>query len=445
MARIRNDVRKHTSVFVAGMLLMCSLCPLLLNVGCASPEREVQMQRGYVFYCDGSGGGGVLRNYAAGVRRGLRNAGYEGAGEMFNWHTGLGVAADHTSSVKYKRKRAAKLAKGIQEYKAKHPEAPVTIMGLSAGTAIVVYALEALPEGYQVDGVFLLSASVSANYDLTKALRRVKNRMYVFTSTKDGVLRNLVPMFGTADREGGSATTAGQRGFRIPANASDDTQVLYAKVAHVHWSHEMQKAGHRGGHTDVVNARFVQEYIAPLVMTAPTQPYDSDTAGKVRNPDYDRWAKFAPGSWIQWTGYQSIGGQRRDMNVKTVLIEKQADKLVVEWIYAVGDDDFARPERVQEFIEKAWINPTDHPLTHPEARISDLPSESIEVGGKMLQCSVQEVDVNAEFPDRGRGITLKQYGNGGIPGGLARELMISHKGNETFEFVREVVQYSIAR
>ena len=445
MARIRIDVRKHPSVFVVGKLLVCSLCPLLLNLGCASQEREVRMQRGYVFYCDGSGGGSVLRNYAGGVRKGLRNAGYEGAGEMFNWHTGLGVAADHTSSVKYKRKRAAKLAKDIQEYKAKHPGAPVTIMGLSAGTAIVVYALEALPESYQVDGAFLLSASVSANYDLTNALRRVKNRMHVFTSTKDGVLRNFAPMFGTADREPGSATTAGLRGFQIPAHASEDTQVLYAKVVHVHWSREMKKAGHRGGHTDVVNARFVQEYIAPLVMSAPTQPSDTTTAGKVRNPDYDRWAKFAPGSWIQWTGYQSIGGLRQDMSVKAVLVEKQADKLVVEWIYAAGDDDFARPERVQEFIEKAWISPTDHPITHPEARISDLPSESIKVGGKTLQCSVQEVAVDAEFPDRGRDIMLKQYGNDGIPGGLARVSMKSHKGNEAFEFVGEVIKYSIAR
>ncbi|MCZ6683150.1 MAG: hypothetical protein O7B26_08200, partial [Planctomycetota bacterium] len=369
----------------------------------------------------------------------------EGAGEMFNWHTGLGVAADHTSSVKYKRKRAAQLAKDIQEYKGKHPGAPVTIMGLSAGTAIVVYALEALPESYQVDGAFLLSASVSANYNLTKALRRVKNRMYVFTSTEDGVLRNFVPMVGTADRQPGSATTAGLRGFRIPANASEDTQVLYAKVVHVHWSHEMQKAGHGGGHTDVVNARFVQEYIAPLVMTAPTQPFDTATAGKVRNPDYDRWAKFAPGSWIQWTGYQSIGGRRQDMDVKAVLIEKQADKLVVEWIYAMGDDDFARPDRVQAFIETAWISPTDHPITHPQARISDLPAESIKVGGKTLRCRVQQVNVDAQFPDRGRDITLKRHRNDGIPGGLARESMKSHKGSEPFEFVCEVVKYSVAR
>ena len=180
-------------------------------------------------------------------------------------------------------------------------------------------------------------------------------------------------------------------------------------------------------------------------MTAPTQPSDTATAGKVRNPDYDRWAKFAPGSWVQWTGYQSIGGRRQDMNVKAVLIEKQADKLVVEWIYAVGDDDFARPERVQNFIEKAWISPTDHPITHPEARISDLPSESINVGGKPLQCSVQKVDVDAEFSDRGRDITWKRYGNDGIPGGLARESVKSHKGSETFEFVCEVVQYSVAR
>ena len=89
MARIRNDVRKRTSVFVVGKLLVCTLCPLLLNVGCASQEREVRMQRGYVYFCDGSGGGSVLMNYSGGVRQGLLNAGYEGAGEMFNWHSGV--------------------------------------------------------------------------------------------------------------------------------------------------------------------------------------------------------------------------------------------------------------------------------------------------------------------------------------------------------------------
>ena len=115
MPRIRYDMREHMSLFVVGKFFVCSLGPLVLNMGCAAQEREVRMQRGYVFFCDGSGGGTVLVNYARGVRQGLRNAGYEGAGEMFNWHTGLGVASDHTSSVKYKRKKAAKLAQEVQE------------------------------------------------------------------------------------------------------------------------------------------------------------------------------------------------------------------------------------------------------------------------------------------------------------------------------------------
>ena len=100
----RRSIQAHgpSIVTAAALGLLC------LNAGCATtnPEREARMAKGYVFYCDGSGGGGKLMNYAQGVRKGLVDAGYEGAGEMFPWHTGLGFAADHSSSAGYKRGKA---------------------------------------------------------------------------------------------------------------------------------------------------------------------------------------------------------------------------------------------------------------------------------------------------------------------------------------------------
>ncbi len=127
--------------------MFSSILSLAGSFGCAptAPDREVRMTRGYVYYLDGAGGGGALKNYSGGVRKGLVDAGYDGSGEMFRWQTDLGVGADQVASESYKRSKARKLAKQIQEYKQEHPNAPVTLMGLSAGTAIAVFALEKLP------------------------------------------------------------------------------------------------------------------------------------------------------------------------------------------------------------------------------------------------------------------------------------------------------------
>ena len=189
------------------------------------------------------------------------------------------------------------MRRSIQQYAKEHPGAPVTLMGLSAGTAVTVFVLEALPPTCPVENVILLGASISADYDLTRALQRVRNRMYVFTSEKDGVLAFLVPMAGTADRQKG-VPSAGLSGFQMPARPSAETRAQYAKVAHIHWRPEFAKAGDFGGHTDTVKAPFVQQYIAPLIMAGMARRVQvASAAGKVRNPDYDRWAAFAPGAW----------------------------------------------------------------------------------------------------------------------------------------------------
>jgi hypothetical protein len=174
---------------LAGLALLC------VTAGCSQtmPDREIRMTRSYIYYLDGAGGGRPLSNWSGGVRQGLLDAGYNGAGEMFAWNTGLGVVADQDSSVEYKKQKASELAQQIQKYTQEHPRAPVTLMGLSAGTAVTVFTLEALPVNCPVNNVILLGASVSATYDLTQALQRVSNRMYVFTSQKDAVLAFLVP------------------------------------------------------------------------------------------------------------------------------------------------------------------------------------------------------------------------------------------------------------
>lgn len=250
------------------IVIICSVIPAVtIPVGCsAGPTHRHEVdQFGEVYYLDGAGGGSVLTNWGGGVQSGLRAAGYPGDFTTFVWNTGLGVAADQGASVQYKRQQAHDLARQIQVYMDDHPGRPIQLTALSAGTAVAVFTLEALPMDRPVNTVVLLGSSISSHYDMTQALRRVRGRVHVFTSEQDLVLGVAVAVAGTADRQFCGACSAGLRGFHLPPNASDETKRLYAKIENVTWRPEFARAGNLGGHTDAVNATFVRQYIAPLL------------------------------------------------------------------------------------------------------------------------------------------------------------------------------------
>jgi pimeloyl-ACP methyl ester carboxylesterase len=355
------------------------------SAGCSqvAPDRDVRMTRGYVYYLDGAGGGGLM-NWSGGVREGLVAAGYAGAGEMFRWQTGLGVVADQTSSKSYKWEKARKLAAEIRAYKSAHPAAPVTLIGLSAGTAVAALALEALPPDTQVANVVLLSGSLSADHDLTKALQRVAGRMYVTTSKRDAVLGFLVPISGTADRSSRPADVIGNQGPRMPANATPETRRQYAKVVEVPWTPRFEQYGDNGGHLDTVKARFVEAVVAPLVLTTTARfgATKAETAGGVPNPDYARWAGFAVGSYVVLEGQQEVDGVREPLRMRATLVAKDADRLIVERVFEPLGASKSQPPLSRRFYVAATIKPAEHPLTHPQAKVRDLAAEEIDVGAQ---------------------------------------------------------------
>jgi pimeloyl-ACP methyl ester carboxylesterase len=427
--------------------VLACLALLCMTAGCSQtmPDREIRMTRSYLYYLDGAGGGKPLSNWSGGIRQGLQDAGYNGAGEMFSWNTGLGVVADQDSSVEYKRSKAAELAQQIQPYTREHPGAPVTLIGLSAGTAVAVFTLEALPVGCPVNNVILLGASISATYDLTQALQRVSNRMYVFTSEKDAVLAFLVPSAGTADRQQG-VPSAGLYGFQVPPGASAATRTQYAKISYIGWRPEFEQAGNFGGHTDTVKAPFVQEYIAPLIMQAGArriQPTTAVAARMIQNPDYGRWAGFAPGSWATFEGHQIFDGVRRPVRMTAKLVSRHQDRVVIERTYVMLDAGSAEPLRVQTFVATANILPEQHPLTCPTAKIVNLPGERLTVAGRPLECEVRTVDAKGQFLEWGSDVSASICGNRQVPGGVVRVSLKSHKGGEPFEFDGQVVAYGV--
>lgn len=257
------------------LITALGLTYIALSVGCASKstwngqfqtDRKERLTRGCVFYFDGAGGGTKKSNYAEGVVEGMLEAGYQGAGELVSWETGKGLMADQDASVAYKREKATAGAAKIQEYRKNHPSAPVGLLGFSAGTAEAIFALEVLPETAPVDHVVLLGTSISRDYDMTEALKRVKNKLYIFTSTHDQMLGTMMPLSGTADRKFNDPG-AGIKGFVLPARASAATRKLYAdKIVTIPYSKDFRKDGDKGHHFDNVKKEFIRDQVAPLLM-----------------------------------------------------------------------------------------------------------------------------------------------------------------------------------
>ena len=98
---------------------------------------------------------------------------------------------------------------------AKDPKLEITLTSHSGGTGIAVWALEKMPEGMQVQTLVLLASALSPDYDLSKALRHVRGKAYVFYSQNDQVVLGAgTRLFGTID--GVKSDAAGLIGFRMP-------------------------------------------------------------------------------------------------------------------------------------------------------------------------------------------------------------------------------------
>lgn len=229
-----------------------------LMYGCAS---DVTTPR--VIFLDGAGwysGDGP-------VRAGLRQAGFVGPVERYGWSSGLGPLHDHLV-VGPSHPRTRSLARRITQLRQADPNGKIILMSLSAGSGIVVHALEQLPPDIAVDHVVVLSPSICSRHDLTQALRHVKGRLYVTTSMQDHILAAA----GSAGMEGGPP--AGQKGFVLPDYGNAETKRLYQKVIHLPWRPGYSAYGWDGGHVSVTRSDFIRVVIAPRIMEDLPHPLD---------------------------------------------------------------------------------------------------------------------------------------------------------------------------
>lgn len=237
---------------------------LLAVSGCADPPGGP-----VVFYLEGAG----WYSSAGSVKAGLQKAGYTGKFQTHTWSAFLGPAHDHFVTARSKAV-AHGLARKIQKARAKDPDGRIILMGLSAGTAVILSALEQLPEGVQVDSVVLFSPTVSAEHNLTKVMQRVRGNLYATCSSRDAIAGTLV-----VNADGKSGPPAGRAGFRMTARG-EKAEAAYHRVVNIPWEPTHTAFDWSGTHTGVTTSNFVASVIAPRILHDEPFPLDRSVADR---------------------------------------------------------------------------------------------------------------------------------------------------------------------
>src|SRR6266850_967299 len=229
-----------------------------------------EMQRPWFLHLNGIGGERVCDHT---LLSGLTAGGFDADFHIYDWtegETGI-VALQRHDTHPIEARKVADLI--IQQFAAS-PGTPIYATGHSGGAAILTWALELLPDEIKVESVCMFAPALSPQYDMTKALKHVKGKLYVFSSPHDFVVLSTgTKMFGTMDGVRGDA--AGLKGFVEPKSADDDQ---YKKIVPQPYQRSWAlKYGNVGSHICGLRTRFARDYVAKLLLTG-KPPADDDAA-----------------------------------------------------------------------------------------------------------------------------------------------------------------------
>ena len=244
--------------------IAAALIALMLGAGCAAQPPMPRLPSAAPFgrhvnliYVPGIGGFGhddrIWLN-------GLKVGGFSGKMEVWNWTGRLGPISALWAHAR-QRAQARLLANRVRKLRSESPAEQLVLVGHSAGSGLVIMALEDLPPDSQVDEVVLLAPALSRSYDLTRALRHVHGHAHVFYSERDTlVLAVGTFLFGTVDGIHGEA--AGHGGFAKPRGASNGD---YKNLSVYPYSNDRRLYGDDGGHEGILTAGVAAALVDPLL------------------------------------------------------------------------------------------------------------------------------------------------------------------------------------
>ncbi len=252
-------------------LQACSLAMLMVTAaGCGMEHSEFttdeRLDRGLVVILPGIEG---VSNLNRNIRRGLVSGGCFQALPIYSWGRpipGVGLVLNQVDFLG-NRIAGSQIAQMIVQYQDNHPGKPVHIVGHSGGGGVAVFAAEGMPEGRQIDGLVLLSASIWHGYDLTKALSRCKNGIVNFYNPEDAAMLAVGTTL-LSNVDGMKGPSAGLNGFRKSFPG------LY----------QVSIASYGGNpHTAVTEPGYVATFVAPWVLSSTWPAAATSSAPPVPN------------------------------------------------------------------------------------------------------------------------------------------------------------------
>ncbi|HEV7301491.1 MAG TPA: hypothetical protein VGN72_19160 [Tepidisphaeraceae bacterium] len=250
-------------MLVAPPLLVRSIIiPLLVMMigGCAIRRDTVPLDpKPMLVHLPGIAGDMPLeRSYMSALQVG----GFDADVHLYDW-TGRNWWFKALRAYEDNRQAARELAEELTTFARANPNRPIFLSSDSGGAGPAVWALEALPADVMVEAVVLICPALSPDYDLSRALMRVRGQMLAFHSPRDGfVLGWGTSTWGTIDRK--HVAAAGYGGFMLPRDARDAAQ--YRKLKSVAYDPAWWgRYNHPGDHTGAMGVRFASGYIAPLL------------------------------------------------------------------------------------------------------------------------------------------------------------------------------------
>lgn len=264
----QRALKPNLSIFCRkGWMVLASTLFLVAATGCEqnakymTPERQ---DKGMVIILPGiEGESGANRN----IRKGLERGGVERALPIMHWGRpipGVGMVLNQVDFIG-NRLAGERIAKRIMAYQDQYPGRPVHIIGHSGGGGVAIFAAESLPDDREIEGLILLSASISSAYDTSKALSRCRQGIVNFYNKGDAALLGVgTAVMGTVD--GTHGPSAGLIGFDLPKESdSDEKRLAYENLYQVLLTSEM--SGNALAHFSTTQVGFILKHVAPWVFS----------------------------------------------------------------------------------------------------------------------------------------------------------------------------------
>jgi hypothetical protein len=257
-------------------VLLCTLA--LSHAQAAAPHRPAppveKQPRPYLLHIPGIGG--LLRMDSI-LLAGLQTGGLDADYDTFDW-TCQDPGLNALVNLPRNRQQAQLIADKIARQYRANPRQPILITCHSGGAGLVAWALEKLPDDVTIDTLLFLAPALSPRYDLSQALKHVKNKAYVFYSPNDPIVGAGTKAFGTIDRVRTEA--AGSVGFTRPDPADE---AAYAKLVPMPYQDAWMQQGNVGDHIGPMARRFAQLTLAPL-LGAPAVAVDTTPTTQPASP-----------------------------------------------------------------------------------------------------------------------------------------------------------------